>query len=166
MAFDPAALTQRQRAMWAAGDYPDIARTIEAVSHEVVAAVGVREGETLLDVATGSGNAALEAARRGARVTGLDLTPELLETAKERAAAAQADIELVHGDAQALPFADDSFERVTSVFGAMFAPDQPRAYQRPVHWPRIVLRSSAPALRSAAANSLSPRRSASSASFG
>lgn len=127
MAFDPAALTQRQRAMWAAGDYPDIARTIEAVSHEVVAAVGVREGETLLDVATGSGNAALEAARRGARVTGLDLTPELLETAKERAAAEQADIELVHGDAQALPFADDSFERVTSVFGAMFAPDQPRA---------------------------------------
>ena len=67
MAFDPAELTRRQRAMWAAGDYPDIARTIEPVAHEVLDAVGVQAGETLLDVATGSGNAALRprAAARG-----------------------------------------------------------------------------------------------------
>jgi SAM-dependent methyltransferase len=127
MAFDPAALTQRQRTMWAAGDYPDIARTIEPVAHEVVAAVGVRAGETLLDVATGSGNAALEAARRGARVTGLDLTPELLVTAEARAADEGLEIAFLQGDAEALPFEDGSFDRVTSVFGAMFAPVQERA---------------------------------------
>jgi SAM-dependent methyltransferase len=127
MALDPAELTRRQRAMWSAGDYPDIARTIEPVAHEVVAAVGVQAGETLLDVATGSGNAALEAARRGARVTGLDLTPELLSAAERRAAAEGLEVAFVEADAQALPFGDGSFDRVTSVFGAMFAPDQARA---------------------------------------
>lgn len=127
MTFDPAELTQRQRKMWAAGDYPDIARTIEPVAHEVVDAVGVQAGETLLDVATGSGNAALHAARRGARVTGLDLTPELLPVAERRAAQEGLEIAFVEGDVQALPFACDSFDRVTSVFGAMFAPDQERA---------------------------------------
>jgi ubiquinone/menaquinone biosynthesis C-methylase UbiE len=120
-------LTQRQRVVWAAGDYPDIARSIEPVAHEVVAAVGVGAGESLLDVATGSGNAALEAARRRAGVTGLDLTPELLVVAKRRAAAEGLEIAFVEGDAQALPFEDGSFDRVTSVFGAMFAPDQARA---------------------------------------
>jgi SAM-dependent methyltransferase len=120
-------IKQRQRAMWSAGDYPEIARTIEPVAQEVVAAVGVQAGETLLDVATGSGNAALEAARRGARVTGLDLTPELLTAARARAGAEGHEIAFVEGDAEALPFADDSFDRVTSVFGAMFAPDQARA---------------------------------------
>ena len=127
MTFDSAELTRRQRAMWAAGDYPDIARTIESVAHEVLDAVGVQAGETLLDVATGSGNAALEAARRRAQVTGLDLTPDLLEVARARAANDGLEIAFVEGDAQALPFADGSFDRVTSVFGAMFAPDQARA---------------------------------------
>jgi SAM-dependent methyltransferase len=126
MTLDTAALTQRQKLMWAAGDYADIARTIEAVAHEVLDAVGVQAGETLLDVATGTGNAALEAARRGARVTGLDLTPELLPIARRRAAQEGLELTLVEGDAQALPFEDDSFDRVTSVFGAMFAPDQER----------------------------------------
>jgi ubiquinone/menaquinone biosynthesis C-methylase UbiE len=79
-------ITQRQRTMWAAGDYPDIARTIESVADEVVEAAGARAGERLLDVATGSGNAAVAAARRGARVTGLDITPELLAVAERRAA--------------------------------------------------------------------------------
>jgi SAM-dependent methyltransferase len=125
--FDPAEIKQRQRTMWAAGDYPDIARTIESVAHEVVAAVGVQPGERLLDVATGSGNAALEAARRGAQVTGLDLTAELLPVAERRAADEELEIAFVEGDAEALPFDDDSFDRVTSVFGAMFAPRQERA---------------------------------------
>jgi len=124
--FDPAELTRRQRAMWAEGDYSDIARTIERVAHEVLDAVGVEAGDVLLDVATGTGNAALEAARRGARVTGLDLTPELLLVAERRAAEEGVELALVEGDAQALPFPDDSFDRVTSVFGAMFAPDQAR----------------------------------------
>lgn len=129
MARDPAVdaeLVSRQRAMWSAGDYPDIARTIEPVAHDVVAAVGVQAGETVLDVATGSGNAALELARRGARVTGLDLTPELLAVAERRAADEDLELTLVEGDAQSLPFEDGTFDRVTSVFGAMFAPDQPR----------------------------------------
>jgi len=126
MTIDTAALTQRQKLMWAEGDYADIARTIEPVAREVLDAVGMQAGETLLDVATGTGNAALEAARRGARVTGLDLTPELLSIARQRADEEGLQITLVEGDAQALPFADGSFDRVTSVFGAMFAPDQER----------------------------------------
>jgi SAM-dependent methyltransferase len=120
-------IKQRQRAMWSAGDYPDIAKTIQNVADAVVEAVGVQDGESLLDVATGSGNAAIAAARRGARVTGLDLTPELLEAAKARAASEGVEIAFLQGDAEALPFEDASFDRVTSVFGAMFAPDQERA---------------------------------------
>lgn len=126
MAFDTTEIKQRQRAMWAAGDYPDIASSIEPVAHDVVAAVGVQEGETLLDVATGSGNAALEAARRGATVSALDLTPELLDAARARAAAEGLEIVFVQGDAEQLPYEDGAFDRVTSVFGAMFAPDQER----------------------------------------
>jgi SAM-dependent methyltransferase len=127
VALDTAEFKQRQRAMWAAGDYPDIATTIEDVAEALVTAGGVEAGDEVLDVATGSGNAALAAARLGSRVTGLDLTPELLEVARSRAAAAGAEIEFVEGDAEALPFGEASFDRVTSVFGAMFAPDQERA---------------------------------------
>lgn len=124
MTLDTAAFKQGQRTMWATGDYADIARSIEAVAADVVAAAGVQAGERVLDVATGTGNAALAAARRGARVTGLDLTPELLEIAQRRAAEEGLEVELLQGDAEALPFEDGSFDRVTSVFGAMFAPDQ------------------------------------------
>jgi ubiquinone/menaquinone biosynthesis C-methylase UbiE len=127
MSFDPSEIKQRQRAMWSTGDYPDIARKIQIAADAVVEAVGVQDGERLLDVATGSGNAAVAAARRGARVTGLDLTPELLEAATARAAGDGVEIEFVQGDAEALPFEDGSFDRVTSVFGAMFAPDQRQA---------------------------------------
>lgn len=113
--------------VWTAGDYPDLARTVEGVSEVTVDAVGVAQGEALADIATGTGNLAVIAARRGARVTGLDITPKLLGVARERAAAESLDIEFVEGDAEQLPFADASFPRVTSVFGVMFAPDQPRA---------------------------------------
>jgi len=126
MPLDREEIKRRQRAMWAAGDYADIAEKIEGCAEATVEGAGVQAGETVLDVATGSGNAALAAARRGARVTGLDLTPELLERARARAAAEGAEIDFVEGDAERLPFADGSFERVTSVFGAMFAPDQER----------------------------------------
>jgi SAM-dependent methyltransferase len=126
MTFDSAAFKQGQKTMWATGDYGDLARSIEAVAEDVVAAAGVQAGERVLDVATGTGNAALVAARRGAQVTGLDLTPELLELAQGRAANEGLEIQFLEGDAEALPFEDDSFDRVTSVFGAMFAPDQAR----------------------------------------
>jgi SAM-dependent methyltransferase len=118
---------QRQRSMWSAGSYPDIAKTVESVAEIVVDRVGVGDGHDHLDVATGSGNAALAGARKGANVTGLDLVPELLETARGRAEAEGLQITWVEGDAEDLPFEDGSFDRVTSVFGVMFAPQQERA---------------------------------------
>src|SRR6476620_1724120 len=116
-------ILDRQRAMWTEGDFPDMAKTIEAVAEVVVDAAGVTAGDDVLDVATGTGNAALIAARRGAQVKGLDLTPKLLVVARERAAAEGVDIEFVEGNAQELPYGDAEFDRVTSVFGSMFAPD-------------------------------------------
>ena len=124
---DSTDLKQRQREIWSTGDFAKVARRIEPASAEMVAELGVEEGQELLDVACGTGNAAIPAAKRGARVTGLDLTPKLLEVSRRRAAAAGVEIELVEGDAEALPFADDSFDRVISLFGVMFAPDQQRA---------------------------------------
>jgi ubiquinone/menaquinone biosynthesis C-methylase UbiE len=113
---------QRQRAVWAAGDYPSLAAYISHVGERVVATAEVEPGMRVLDVACGTGNAALPAARAGARVTGLDLTPELLDAGREKAAAAGVEIEWVEGDAEQLPFGDDAFERVMSTFGHMFAP--------------------------------------------
>jgi SAM-dependent methyltransferase len=117
------ALKAAHRTMWATGDYPAVAEHIAGdPPARALRAAGVRAGDRVLDVATGSGNAALEAARLGARVTGLDLVPELLDVARDRAAAAGLDIDLVPGDAEAMPFADASFARVLSVFGVQFAP--------------------------------------------
>ncbi len=113
---------ERQHKLWSSGDFGKVAPTIEEVSVVVVDRVGVEAGQDLLDVATGTGNAALIAAERGARVTGLDFVPELLAQAADRAAAAGLEAEWVEGDAQSLPFPEDSFDRVTSVFGSMFAP--------------------------------------------
>ena len=127
MSFGASEIKQRQRAMWSAGDYPDIAKRIQLVADATVEAAGVQAGARVLDVATGSGNAAIAAARRAAHVTGLDLTPELLEAARARAAAEGLEIDFMQGDAEALPFEDDSFDHVTSVFGAMFAPNQEQA---------------------------------------
>jgi SAM-dependent methyltransferase len=110
--------------MWASGDYPRIARRIESVAELIVERVGAASGIALLDVATGSGNVAIAAAVAGAQVTGLDLTPELLAVARRRTAQAGVEVSFVEGDAEALPFAEDSFDRVTSCFGVMFAPRQ------------------------------------------
>jgi ubiquinone/menaquinone biosynthesis C-methylase UbiE len=122
MSIDVSGIKNGQRMMWTAGDYPDLARTIEGVAELVVERADASAGEALLDVATGSGNVAIPAALGGAKVTGLDLTPKLLEVARGRAASAGLDITFVEGDAEELPFEADSFERVTSCFGVMFAP--------------------------------------------
>jgi SAM-dependent methyltransferase len=127
MALDVAGFKQVQRAVWSAGDYPEIAQRIESVAERVVAAAGVQQGDHVLDVATGSGNVALVAAQRGATVTGVDLTPELLEAARRRGAEAGLECEWLEGDAEELSFPDDSFDRVLSVFGTMFAPRHDRA---------------------------------------
>jgi SAM-dependent methyltransferase len=124
MSVDVSGIKQGQRMMWSAGDYADIARRIESVAATLLERVGVTPGLELLDVATGSGNVAIRAAQAGAKVTGLDLTPELLEVARARAADGGLDIRLLEGDAEELPFAESSFDRVTSCFGVMFAPRQ------------------------------------------
>lgn len=113
---------QRQRAMWAEGDYPTLSEHISGMGELVAQRADVEAGTTLLDVASGSGNAAIPAARAGARVTALDLVPELLEAGRRKAEAAGLEIEWVEGDAEALPFPDDSFDRVVSTVGHMFAP--------------------------------------------
>jgi SAM-dependent methyltransferase len=125
--LDVSGFKEGQKAMWTAGDYPEIAKRIVAVGAEVARLAGAGPGVELLDVATGAGNVSIPAAEAGARVTGLDLTPKLLEVQRARAAAAGLEIELVEGDAEELPFADDSFDAVTSCFGVMFAPRQERA---------------------------------------
>jgi ubiquinone/menaquinone biosynthesis C-methylase UbiE len=121
---DPVAtLKLAHRATWAAGDYAAVARHVaEDPVRDALAAARVRPGARVLDVATGSGNAALDAAGAGAQVVGLDLVPELLDVAQSRALAAGVEIEWVQGDAEALPFADATFDSVTSVFGVQFAP--------------------------------------------
>ncbi|TAJ19528.1 MAG: class I SAM-dependent methyltransferase [Planctomycetota bacterium] len=118
-------LKQKHRAMWASGEYDAIARGIRSVADHLVRVARIRAGERVLDVACGTGNTALVARARGADVTALDLTPELLAVAEQRAAREQlGGIAWTPGDAEALPFPDASFDVVTSSCGLMFAPDQ------------------------------------------
>jgi SAM-dependent methyltransferase len=113
---------QAQRAMWAAGDFAALSQYISGVGQLVVERAGVDPGMRVLDVGCGTGNAALPAARAGAKVTGLDLVPQLLDAGREKATAAGVEIDWVEGDAEHLPFDDGSFDRVFSTFGHMFAP--------------------------------------------
>jgi ubiquinone/menaquinone biosynthesis C-methylase UbiE len=126
-AADLEAVKRRQQATWASGDYSEIATLIVPVAERLADAADLRAGWTVLDVATGSGNAAIAAARLGCDVVGVDYVPALLERARARAAAERLDVEFVRGDAEAIPFPDASFDAVLSVYGTMFAPDQPRA---------------------------------------
>lgn len=120
-------LKRQQHEMWTLGDYATFADLLQPAADTLVARVGLTAGMRVLDVATGTGNAAIAAAAAGARVTGLDLTPELFDAARGRARVGGWDIDWIEGDAEHLPFADHSFERVLSVFGVMFAPDHRRA---------------------------------------
>ena len=116
-------LKAKHRALWASGDYPAVAaELIPAFGPELVRACGVRAGDRVLDIAAGSGNAAIPAAEAGATVTASDLTPELLDAGRRIAAARGVDLEWAEADAEALPFADDSYDIVMSSVGAMFAP--------------------------------------------
>src|ERR1700704_1287844 len=111
MSIDVTGFKEGQKAMWTAGDYGEVAQRIVTVGEYVAERAGAGPGIELLDVATGTGNVSIPAARAGAKVTGLDLTPKLLEEQRARAAAAGLEVELVEGDAEDLPFADDSFDR-------------------------------------------------------
>lgn len=115
-------LKTRLKAMWMAGDFGEVARHIETGAEEFIARLAPGAGERVLDVACGSGNLAMPAARAGAVVTGVDIATNLLEQARARAAAEGLTVEFDEGDAEALPYPDAAFDLVVSMFGAMFAP--------------------------------------------
>jgi SAM-dependent methyltransferase len=113
---------------WGVGHYEFTAAELEPVAAHVVARAEPRPGQRVLDLATGTGNAALLAARAGAAVTGLDAASRLIEVARGRAAADGLEASFVVGDLQALPFDDGTFEIALSVFGLIFASDPRRAF--------------------------------------
>lgn len=125
---DLGAVTQVQQQIWSKGDFAMVAQLVHFPSESLAEDLDLVPDERVLDVASGSGNAALAAARRTwGNVVSSDYVPSLLERGRERAAAEQLEVEFVEADAQALPFEDASFDVVTSVYGVMFAPDQPKA---------------------------------------
>lgn len=124
---DLEAIKVRQQQTWASGDYQKIAAAILIVSEQLCETVDLRAGQRVLDVATGTGNAALAAARRFCDVTAVDYVPGLLNRGRQRAAAEALEVDFREGDAEALPCADDEFDVVLSVFGVMFAPHQEQA---------------------------------------
>jgi 2-polyprenyl-3-methyl-5-hydroxy-6-metoxy-1,4-benzoquinol methylase len=119
---DLRSLKKAARAVWAAGDYPALSRMHADAGVATATRAGAGPGVRLLDVAAGDGNDAIPAARAGARVTALDLTPKMLEHGRTRAASDSVTIEWVLGDAEELPFAEESFDTVASNFRAIFAP--------------------------------------------
>jgi SAM-dependent methyltransferase len=121
MAFET--LKQRQSEMWGAAPFEAIADTVVPIYEDLIEHLGVNEGESWLDLATGTGGVALRVARRGAVVTGQDLAPALIETAQRLAAAEGLRITFEQGDCENLPYADASFDVVSSSLGVVFAPD-------------------------------------------
>lgn len=115
-------LKTRLKAMWMTGDFGQVAKHIETGAEEFIARLALKPGASLLDVACGSGNLAIPAARAGAIVTGVDIATNLLEQARERAESESLTIRFDEGDAENLPYGDADFDEVVSMFGAMFAP--------------------------------------------
>ena len=125
--IDLSALKTRQKAAWSSGDYAVVGTTLQIVGEELCETLDVRSGQTILDVAAGNGNASLAAARRWCRVVATDYVPALLARARERALAEHLEMEFREADAEALPFADCTFDVVVSTFGVMFTPHHERA---------------------------------------
>jgi SAM-dependent methyltransferase len=124
---DFTAIKAKQQAAWSAGNYAVVGTTLQIVGESLCEAANVRAGERVLDVAAGNGNASLAAARRFAEVVSTDYVESLLAQGSARAAADGLAIEFRYADAEALPFADASFDVVLSSFGVMFTPDAGRA---------------------------------------
>jgi ubiquinone/menaquinone biosynthesis C-methylase UbiE len=127
MTTDFTAIKQKQQATWATGDFSIVAARIYFAAECLCEAADLQAGWRTLDVATGSGNAAIAAARRGCIAVGADYVPALLQRGRIRAEAEHLSIEFVDGDAEKLPFPDRSFDAVTSIYGSMFAPDHAKA---------------------------------------
>lgn len=121
------AVTARNRATWVAGDFDKIAAGFAAGAAAFVERVGVNIGDNILDVATGTGNLAIPAARLGGIVTGVDIAPNLVAIARAKAAAGKLDIVFDEGNAEALPYGRNVFKTVMSMFGVMFVPRPERA---------------------------------------
>src|SRR6185295_3274359 len=119
-------MTERARTVWSLGDFARAGAEQVIVGERLARSVDIHPGERVLDVAAGSGNAALAAARRGADVTAADFVEQLLAVAVRRAEVEGLSIRTQVADAERLPFADGEFDVVLSTFGVMFAPDQQR----------------------------------------
>jgi SAM-dependent methyltransferase len=117
----------RQQATWASGDFAEIATLIVPVAERLCDAADLRAGSVVLDVACGSGNAAIAAARLGCEVSGIDYVPSLLERGRERAASERVRVDFQIGDAEKIPFPSALFNGSVSVFGSMFAADHRQA---------------------------------------
>src|SRR4029450_9536119 len=113
-------LTARARSVWTSGDFLPIARSFEPGAQEFIARLGIRSGETVLDVACGTGNLAIPAAKAGARVSGIDIAPNLIAEAQLEARAAGVAIAFEVGDAESLPYLPGQFDTTVTMFGAMF----------------------------------------------
>jgi ubiquinone/menaquinone biosynthesis C-methylase UbiE len=124
---DLAAIKQRQQGAWSSGDYAVVGTTLQIVGEQLCEALDLRAGSKVLDVAAGNGNATLAAARRWCDVTSTDYVAALLKRGQERAAADHLTVEFREADAEALPFADASYDVALSTFGVMFTPDQEKA---------------------------------------
>jgi SAM-dependent methyltransferase len=128
-ALDLSPIKLRQHTAWASGDFAVIGTTLQIVGEDLCEALDLRSGQRVLDVAAGNGNAALAAARRWCDVTATDYVPALLDRAMDRALAERLPIICEIADAEALPYANASFDVVTSTFGAMFTPDHEKPAQ-------------------------------------
>jgi len=124
---DFSAVKERQKKTWATGDFAMIGWNTVFPGELACEALQLRAGHKLLDVATGSGNVALSAARRNCDVVGIDYVPELIERARARADAESLPVRFEVADCEQIPFPDKSFDRVLSIYGSMFAPDQEKA---------------------------------------
>jgi len=116
------AIKARQKATWESGDFGQIARSIETAAEEFMGRQPLKNGSQVLDVACGTGNLAVIAARRSCSVSGIDIASNLISQARARAAAENLRIDFQEADAEALPFADSQFDLVVGMFGVMFAP--------------------------------------------